>query len=71
MAGAEPGLLKQHDESIKSKITKENIKLTSFDEGKLAFMLYNVFTKAECAELIKITEEKGYEVALVNVGGGR
>ncbi|XP_065058867.1 uncharacterized protein LOC135686450 isoform X2 [Rhopilema esculentum] len=27
--------------------------------------------KKECDELIKLTEEKGYEVALLNTGGGR
>ena len=38
---------------------------------KLAFILDNVLTEAECSDLIKITEDQGYEPALVNVGGGR
>ena len=39
-------------------------------DGRLAFILDNVLTEAECADLIKITEDQGYEPALINVGGG-
>ena len=38
---------------------------------KLAFILDNVLTEAECSDLIQITEDQGYEPALINVGGGR
>ncbi|CAF1214676.1 unnamed protein product [Rotaria sp. Silwood1] len=38
------------------------------DSGKLAFILLNVFTKEECSEWIKLTEERGYTSALVNIG---
>jgi hypothetical protein len=39
--------------------------------NKLAYGLYNVFTPEECQEWINMTEERGYEPALVNVGGGQ
>ncbi|CAG8498621.1 731_t:CDS:1 [Scutellospora calospora] len=35
-----------------------------------AFTIDNVCTPEECAALIKLSEEGGYEPALVNVGGG-
>ncbi len=38
------------------------------DAGKLAFILLNVFTPEECSEWIKLTEERGYSPALVNIG---
>lgn len=41
------------------------------DRGKLAFILYNVFTKEECDEWIALTEKSGYSEALVNVGSGQ
>eukprot|EP00296_Roombia_truncata_P008157 JP446633.1.p1 GENE.JP446633.1~~JP446633.1.p1 ORF type:complete len:221 (-),score=47.43 JP446633.1:299-919(-) len=37
----------------------------------LAFTIDNVFSKEECEEMMKLTEEIGYEPALVNIGGGR
>ena len=37
---------------------------------KLAFILDNVLTEAECSDLIQITKDQGYEPALINVGGG-
>ena len=40
-------------------------------EDKLAFTLDGVFTAEECEEWIKMTEEQGYEAALVNIGGGQ
>ena len=39
-------------------------------DERLAFVLDNVLTEAECSELIKVTEEQGYEPALLNVGFG-
>lgn len=39
--------------------------------GKLCFILDGVFTEKECNEWIELTENKGYEQALVNIGGGR
>ncbi|XP_078582749.1 uncharacterized protein LOC144865702 [Branchiostoma floridae x Branchiostoma japonicum] len=42
-----------------------------FQNEKLAFIVDNVFSKEECEELIRQTEEQGYEVAMLNVGGGR
>lgn len=34
-------------------------------------VLENILTKRECDQLIDISERKGYETALVNIGGGR
>ncbi|KAM9965431.1 hypothetical protein ACTFIW_005247 [Dictyostelium discoideum] len=36
-----------------------------------AITIENVFTKEECEELIRLSEEKGYEPALVNIGNGQ
>ncbi|XP_033751897.1 probable prolyl 4-hydroxylase 3 [Pecten maximus] len=52
-------------------IVKEELKLPKCFSSKLAFMLYNVFSKEECDALIKHTQKMGYEEALVNVGFGR
>ena len=41
------------------------------EDNRLAFILDNVLTEAECLELIKTTEDQGYEEALVNVGFGQ
>lgn len=38
---------------------------------RLAFVLENVFSEQECQELIDLSESKGYEPALVNVGYGQ
>ncbi|KAH3838628.1 uncharacterized protein LOC127880202 [Dreissena polymorpha] len=58
-------------DSFDGKITREDIELPQDFKGKLAFVLYNVFTTKECEEYIAQTEVMGYEEALVNVGGGR
>ena len=52
--------------------TKVNLPLSFVAEkdDRLAFILDNVLTEAECADLIKKTEDQGYEPALINVGGG-
>jgi len=51
------------------KIEKYDVSLPNVeDSGKLAFILLNVFTHEECSEWIKLTEERGYTPALVNVG---
>jgi len=50
-------------------IEKHNVVLPNVkDSGKLAFILLNVFIPKECSEWIKLTEERGYAPALVNVG---
>ncbi|EGC28644.1 hypothetical protein DICPUDRAFT_159898 [Dictyostelium purpureum] len=36
----------------------------------IAFVIKDVFSSEECDEWINITEEKGYEKALLNIGGG-
>ena len=51
-------------------IIKTNIEIPKA-ASKLCFILDNVFTKEECDEWIRISEEKGYEKALLNVGMGR
>ncbi|XP_038067998.1 probable prolyl 4-hydroxylase 10 [Patiria miniata] len=58
--------------SKRPRPVKTNIIPPGAKEGeKTAFFLDNVFTKEECKELIRRSEEKGYEQALVNIGGGR
>lgn len=56
---------------IKARIVKKDLKLPKDFKGKLAFVLHNVFTKEECEDYIRKTEEMGYEEALVNVGYGQ
>ncbi|XP_021374477.1 probable prolyl 4-hydroxylase 3 isoform X2 [Mizuhopecten yessoensis] len=52
-------------------IVKEELKLPKCFSSRLAFMLYNVFSKEECEEFIKHTRKLGYQEALVNIGFGR
>jgi len=40
-------------------------------KDRWVYVVKNVLTKDECNDLIKITENIGYEDALVNIGGGR
>lgn len=55
-----------------SQIKKKELNLKSISaNGKLAFLLYNVFSREECEDLIKLSEDCGYAEALVNIGGGR
>jgi hypothetical protein len=50
-------------------IEKHNVQLPNkADRGKLAFILYNVFTPEECQEWIDLTEKRGYSPALLNYG---
>jgi len=41
------------------------------DHGKLAFTLSHIFSPKECQEWTEMSEEKGYSIALLNVGAGR
>ena len=52
------------------KVTKTTLQPPG-TEGKLAFVLDGVFSEEKCKEWIKMTEDKGYEKALVNIGGGK
>lgn len=52
-------------------IRKEEVELPAGYKGCLAFVLYNVFTKKECDEYIRSAEQKGFETALLNVGGNQ
>ncbi|XP_060068307.1 uncharacterized protein LOC132548457 [Ylistrum balloti] len=54
-----------------AEIVKEDLKLPKCFSSRLAFMLYNVFSKEECEAFIKHTKKIGYDEALVNVGYGR
>jgi hypothetical protein len=55
-----------------STIEKHDIPLPNKeDNGKLAFILLNVFTSEECQRWIDMTEERGYAPALVNTGMGQ
>lgn len=55
-----------------SKIIRKDVNLKPVSAGgKLAFLLYNVFSGDECEALIKLSEDCGYTEALVNIGSGR
>ncbi|CAF1268259.1 unnamed protein product [Rotaria sordida] len=55
-----------------TSIVKKNIHLPDKqDHGKLAFTLSHIFSLEECQEWIKMSEEKGYSIALLGVGAGR
>ncbi|ESP04160.1 hypothetical protein LOTGIDRAFT_170992 [Lottia gigantea] len=54
----------------KPAIIKRDVELPTDARGKLAFGLYDVFTPEECEDFIEITEKRGYEEALVNIGAG-
>jgi hypothetical protein len=54
-------------------ITKHTIQLpdpNGQNKDRLAFVLDNVFTKAECMDFITVANKVGFEPALVNVGDG-
>lgn len=53
------------------EVVREDIELPYDQTTRMAFVLHNVLSPQECEEYIKSTEEKGYETALVNIGGGR
>jgi len=52
------------------RIVKDDVSLPA-NQQKLAFTLKSVFTEEECKAFIATTEKKGYQPALVNIGGGR
>lgn len=39
--------------------------------GKMAFEVHNVLSPAQAAALIELSESRGYEPAMINVGGGK
>ena len=69
--------LQQHNLNIEMEIVKTEVKLPQLwnlgnhQDNRLAFILDNVLTESECLEMIKTTEEQGYEEALVNTGFGQ
>merc|ERR1711974_22902 len=59
---------------LKMEIVRKDVSLPQIygeNPNLLAFTLDNVLSAAECEELIKETEDRGYEVALLNTGGGQ
>jgi hypothetical protein len=48
------------------KPTYQSIKVPG--SNKIAFVLKNAYTSQECLDMIKISEDKGYITAKVNVG---
>ncbi|XP_077999261.1 uncharacterized protein LOC144452113 [Glandiceps talaboti] len=55
-----------------ASLEKTNITLPGeIQADKLAFYIDNVFTKEECDDFIRRAEEKGLEMAMINIGGGR
>jgi predicted 2-oxoglutarate/Fe(II)-dependent dioxygenase YbiX len=60
------------DESFDMRaIEAEKVTPPKSAEHKYAVVLHNVLSEDECKRLIEATEERGYERALLNVGGGR
>lgn len=53
-----------------TEIRKEDVELPNDFKDCLAFILYNVFTKEECEEYIRISEDKGFRTALINSRNG-
>lgn len=52
-------------------ITREEVELPNESErrrGGFAFVLHDVFSPAECAEMIAASEARGYDQALINAG---
>jgi len=62
---------KQEDHQITDISETLHEKGITYSKDYLALVIDNFLSKAECDELIKITEAKGYEQALVNIGNGR
>jgi hypothetical protein len=53
-------------------IRRVSLDLTSVGaKGKVAFLLKNVFTAAECEKLIGLSEGHGYKPAMINFADGR
>ena len=60
----------------KEQITYEKLDLSAIigkerSEDAVAYLLRNVFTPAECQELIRLSEEYGYQTALINSADGK
>merc|ERR1712183_776953 len=58
---------------LRMEIVRKNVSLSKIygeNPNLLAFTLDNVLSAAECEELIKETEDRGYDLALLNTGGG-
>ena len=64
-------LLADETKEVNGRTIVKKVMVPPQTENKLAFTLDGVFTKEEWDEWIRMTEEKGYEVALVNIGGGK
>ena len=62
--------LKDEVRTVKGKVITKTVLRPPNAEDRLAFTLDGVFTPEECQKWIDLTENKGYEDALVNVGGG-
>ena len=55
------------------EVVRKDVSLSEIygeNHNLLAFTLDNVLSAAECEDLIKETEDRGYDLALVNTGGG-
>jgi hypothetical protein len=48
-------------------VVRKDLKVEQ-ERETISFVLEDVFTKQECDELIEMSEKKGYEPALLNVG---
>ncbi|XP_052702515.1 uncharacterized protein LOC128179058 isoform X2 [Crassostrea angulata] len=52
-------------------IQRQEIELQRCWEGKLVFLLHNVFTKKECLQLIKESEMRGFSPAMIHTADGK
>ena len=69
-----PSLRHSHFQTDRCTLEEIPVSITSSwhpNRKPLAIVIHNVLSAEECAEWIQHTEHVGYEVALVNIGGGR
>ncbi|XP_078333302.1 uncharacterized protein LOC111118708 [Crassostrea virginica] len=56
---------------VRNVIERQEIELQRCWEGKLVFVLHNVFTKKECLQMIKDSELRGFSPAMINTADGK
>ena len=63
--------LGDEEREVKGRMIRKTVLQPPNTTNQLVFTLDNVFTPQECREWIAMSERKGYEAALVNIGGGK
>ncbi|XP_061180217.1 uncharacterized protein LOC133188740 [Saccostrea echinata] len=59
------------DMEPRNVIKRQEIELQRCWEGKLVFLLHNVFTKKECLQMIKESEKRGFTPAMIHTADGK